>query len=192
MTNETLISISTAVLKAALICASTDQHRPYINGVYIDPKGYVVSTDGHRLFCAAINVAGLPAFEGWTIPSDVVKRAVTGNKFVNITVTPTQCGDIAYAPVDVPYPDWRRVLPAAELSGEVAQFNLKYVADMGKIMDLLVGKTSLSAHMHHNGESAAGVTFPACPSAFAILMPIRSEHTAPDTAWSDAIATATA
>ena len=192
MTNETIISISTAALKAALICASTDQHRPYINGVYIDPKGYVVSTDGHRLFCAAINVGDLPAFEGWTIPSDAVKRAVTGNKCVNTTVTPTQCGDIAYTPVDAPYPVWRRILPAAALSGEVAQFNPKYVADMGKIGELLGGKTSLSAHIHHNGESPAGVTFPACPSAFAVLMPIRSSHSAPDTAWSDAIATATA
>ena len=192
MTNETIISISTAALKAALICASTDQHRPYINGVYIDPKGYVVSTDGHRLFCAAINVGGLPAFEGWTIPSDVVKRAVTGNKFVTTTVTPTQCGDISYTPVVAPYPAWRRVLPQAELSGEVAQFNPEYVADMGKIGKLLGGKTSLSAHIHHNGESPAGVTFPACPSAFAVLMPIRSTHSAPDTAWSDAIATVTA
>ena len=192
MTNETIISISTAALKAALICASTDQHRPYINGVYIDSKGYVVSTDGHRLFCVAIDVGDLPAFEGWTIPSDVVKRAVTGNKCVTTTVTPTQCGDIAYTPVDAPYPDWRRVLPAADLSGEVAQFNPKYVADMGKIGDLLGGKSSLSAHIHHNGESPTGVTFPACPSAFAVLMPIRSSHRAPDTAWSDAIATATA
>ena len=192
MTNETIISISTAALKAALICASTDQHRPYINGVYIDPKGYVVSTDGHRLFCVAIDVGDLPAFEGWTIPFDVVKRAVTGNKCVTTTVTPTQCGDIAYTTVDAPYPDWRRVLPAAALSGEVAQFNPKYVADMGKIGDLLGGKSSLSAHIHHNGDSPAGVTFPACPSAFAVLMPIRSAHSAPDTAWSDAIATATA
>jgi len=192
MTNETIISISTAALKAALICASTDQHRPYINGVYIDPKGYVVSTDGHRLFCAKIDVSDLPAFEGWTIPFDVVKRAVTGNKFVNTNVTPTQCGDIAYTPVDAPYPNWRCVLPQAALSGEVAQFNPEYVADMGKIGKLLGGKNSLSAHIHHNGESPAGVTFPNYPEAFAVLMPIRSTHSAPDTAWSDAIATAAA
>jgi hypothetical protein len=60
--------------------------------------------------------------------------------------------------------------------------------DMGKIGKLLGGKSSLEAHLHHNGQSPAGVTFPLYPSAFAVLMPIRTGHTAPDTAWKDAVA----
>ena len=178
MTNETIISISTAALKAALICASTDQHRPYINGVYIDPKGYVVSTDGHRLFCAAINVGGLPAFEGWTIPFDVVKRALAGNKFVNTNVTPTQCGDIAYTPVDAPYPAWRCVLPQADLSGEVAQLG----GWRGRAARARWQRISIIMGNH------PPVTFPLYPGAYAVLMPIRTLHTAPDTAWSDTVA----
>jgi len=137
MTTDTIVTIPTAVLKAALICASTEQARYYINGVYIDSKGYVVSTDGHRLFCAKIDVSDIPAFDGWIIPSDAVKRAVTGNKFETVTVTPTQCGDVACRPIDGTFPEWRRVLPAGDLSGETAQFNPAYIADMGKIGALL-------------------------------------------------------
>ena len=188
MTNETIITVPTDLLRAALICASTEQARYYLNGVYVDPLGYIVSTDGHRLFCGKIDVSDLPEFKGWIIPSAIIKRAVTGNKFSALTITPTQCGDVACQPVDGTFPDWRRAVPTGDLSGEVAQFNPAYVADMGKIGKLLGGKSSLEAHLHHNGQSPAGVTFPLYPSAFAVLMPIRSSHTAPDTAWKDAVA----
>ncbi len=187
MTNETILTIPTDILRAALICASTEEARHYINGVYVDPLGYVVSTDGHRLFCAKI-LGDLPEFKGWIIRSDVIKRALTGYKNKTIDISPNRCGDIACQPVDGTYPDWRRVIPSGDMSGEVAQFNPTYVYEMGKIGRLLGGKSSLEAHLHHNGESPAGVTFPLYPSAFAVLMPIRSSHTAPDTAWKDAVA----
>ena len=189
MTNETItITVSADLLRAALICASTEKVRYYLNGVYVDPTGYVVSTDGHRLFCGKIDVSDLPEFKGWIIPSDVIKRALTGYKNKTIDISPNRCGDMSCQPVDGSFPDWRRVIPTGDLSGEVAQFNPAYVADMGKIGKLLGGKSSLEAHLHHNGQSPAGVTFPLYPSAFAVLMPIRSSHTAPDTAWQDAIA----
>lgn len=187
MTNP-IITIPTDVLRAALICASTEQSRYYLNGVYVDPQGYLVSTDGHRLFCGKIDVSDVPAFTGWIIPSDVIKRALAGNKYPALTITPNQCGDISCAPVDGTFPDWRRVIPTGDLSGVTAQFNPVYVADMGKIGKLLGGKASLTVHIHHNGESPAGVTFPAYANAFAVLMPIRSSHTAPDSEWRDAVA----
>lgn len=182
----TTITVPTAVLKAALICASTEEVRYYLNGVYVDPKGLLVSTNGHVMFCGKIDLTDVAPFDGWIIPREAIKRAVTGYKDSTIEISPTRVGDIATQPVDGTYPDWRRVLPD-ETSGEVAQFNPDYIADVGKMGDLLRGKRkgSLSAHIHHNGEGPAGVTFPEIDDAFAVLMPIRAHYTDNgSTAWS--------
>lgn len=179
--NYAILTVPTAILKAALVCVSTEQARYYLCGVYVDPKGFLVSTDGHRLFCGKIALdPGQAPFDGWIIPSDAIKRALTGYKADTITIAPDRVGAILCAPVDGSYPDWRRVMPDADgLSGEVAQFNPAYIADMGKIGVILRGKrkNSLDAHIHHNGEGPAGVTFPEIDNAFAVLMPIRAHHT---------------
>ena len=171
------IEVPTAVLKAALICASTEQARYYLNGVYVDPKGFLVSTDGHRAFVGKIDVRNVPAFDGWIICRDALKRALTGYKADTITIAPDRVGDLACSPIDGTYPDWRRVVPS-DLSGVTAQFNPNYVADLGKMGVLLRGKrkNSLDVHVHHNGDGPAAITFPEIAYAFAVLMPIREHH----------------
>lgn len=191
MTNETTIIAPVAMLKAALLCASDEQVRYYLRGVYVDPKGFLVSTDGHRLFCGKIDLTDVPAFDGWIICRDALKRALTGYKADLIEISPSRIGDVACRPIDGSFPDWRRVIPS-ELTGVAAQFQPHYVADMGKIGLLLTGKRkdTLPAQIHHNGDGPAGITFPHAPEAFAVLMPIRAAHTNPDTAWQDASAAA--
>lgn len=188
MTSIPTIEIPTAILKAALVCASTEQVRYYLNGVYVDPKGFLVSTCGHRMFVGKIDLTDTPAFDGWIIPREAIKRALTGYKAETITIAPDRVGAIMCAPVDGIYPDWRRVVPPTDgLSGEVAQFNPEYIADMGKIGVMLRGKrrNSLDAHIHHNGEGPAAITFPEIDHAFAVLMPIRAHHSDNgSTAWS--------
>lgn len=180
----TTITIPTAMLKAALICASTNKHRHYINGVHVDPKGFVVSTDGHRFFCAKIDLTDVQPFEGWTIPGDVIKRALAGYKSATIEISRDRCGDVACQPIDAVYPNWRAVVPKDTLGGETAQFNPDYVADMGKIGKVLGVKQSLTAHIHHDGNNPAAVTFPGIENAFAVLMPIRV-HATDCNAWSE-------
>ena len=49
-----LFSIPTDVLRAALVCVSTEETRYYLRGVHVEPDAddvVLVSTDGHRLFC---------------------------------------------------------------------------------------------------------------------------------------------
>ena len=171
------IEVPTAVLKAALICASTEQVRYYLNGVYVDPKGFLVSTDGHRAFVGKIDLTDVPAFDGWIICRDVLKRALTGYKADTITIAPDRVGNSLCQPIDGTYPDWRRVVPS-DLTGVTAQFNPAYIADLGKMGDLLRGKRkgSLAAHIHHNGEGPAAITFPEVDDCFAVLMPIRAHH----------------
>jgi len=192
----TTITVNADMLRAALLCASDEQSRFYLRGVYVDPAGKLVATDGHRMFVGTIDLIASehnPApgsFDGWIICRDVLKRALAGYKLPTITIAPDRVGDIACAPVDGSYPDWRRVVPS-EISGTAAQFNPAYMADMGKIGALLAGKpkrgysasTGLTAHIHHNGESAAGVTFPGVDDAYAVLMPIRGGHTDAAADW---------
>jgi DNA polymerase-3 subunit beta len=172
------IEVPTAMLKSALICASTEQVRYYLCGVYVDPKGFLVSTDGHRAFVGKIDLTGIPAFDGWIICRDVLKRALTGYKADTITIAPDRVGNSLCQPIDGTYPDWRRIVPS-DLSGVTAQFNPAYIADLGKMGDLLRGKRkgSLAAHIHHNGEGPAAITFPEVDDCFAVLMPIRAHHT---------------
>lgn len=178
------IAVPTAMLKAALVCASTEQARYYLNGVYVDPKGFLVSTDGHRLFCGKIDISDAPPFDGWILPRDAIKRALAGHKADLIAISPAHVGDLACRSVDGSFPDWRRVVPT-ELTGETAQFNPAYVADMGKIGEILFGrgKPVLSAQIHHNGEGPAGVTFGSCEDAFAVLMPIRATYQDSTDVW---------
>jgi DNA polymerase-3 subunit beta len=185
----TTITVNADMLRAALMCASAEETRYYLKGVYVDPAGKLVSTDGHRMFVGTIDLAASehnPApgsFTGWIICRDVLKRALAGHKLPMITIAPDRVGDIACQPIDGTFPDWRRVVPS-EISGNVAQFNPAYVADMGKIGLLLQGKpkrgyssgTGLTAHIHHNGESPAGVTFPGVDDAYGLLMPIRGAY----------------
>lgn len=184
----TTITVNADMLRAALLCASSEETRYYLKGVFVDPAGKLVSTDNHRMFVGTIDLAASehnPApgsFTGWIICRDVLKRALAGHKLPTITIAPDRTGDIACQPVDGTFPDWRRVVPS-EITGTVAQFNPAYVADMGKIGLLLQDKpkrgyssAGLTARIHHNGEAPAGVTFPGVEDAFAILMPIRGAY----------------
>lgn len=187
---NTTITVNADMLRAALLCASSEETRFYLKGVYVDPAGKLVATDGHRMFVGTIDLASdnpcdNPApssFKGWIICRDVLKRALAGHKLPTITITPDRTGDIACKPVDGVFPDWRRVVPS-EITGTIAQFNPIYVADMGKIGVLLAGKpkryshsAGLTAHIHHNGEGPAGVSFPGVDDAYAVLMPIRGAY----------------
>lgn len=184
----TTLTIKTELLRAALVCAASSEARYYLNGIYVDPAGFLVSIDGHRLFCAKIEVEP-NSFEGWIIPRDAAKRALAGYKSPEIEISPERVGDISCRPIDGTFPDWRRVVPQ-EMCGEVAQFNPAYIADMGKIGEILAGRKSkdqgLTAHIHHNGEGLAGVTFPGHDGVYGVLMPIRTAHT--DADWKGAIA----
>lgn len=181
MTNSNMLTIPANVLKAALVCVSTDAHRYYLHGVYVDPKGYLVSTDGHRMFVGKIDVSGGIGFEGWIIPAGVVKRALTGHKAATIDISPTRCGDVSCEPVDGTFPDWTRVVASEEVSGVPAQFNPAYIGDMGKIAAALSGTKSAPVHVHYTGENPTPVTFPNYEGyAFAILMPIRGTHNESD------------
>ena len=189
--------INPAYIKAALVCASTEETRYYLKGVCFQKRGNImrmISTDGHRLFVAVqtldheLNEIG-PDFDT-ILPLADVKKGLTG---VTAKVEFITCGfqlndaadrvflatvnNVSMTPVDGTYPDVTRLLPndrAAE-SKEPQQFNATYVGDMAKIAKAL-GLRGNNVHLQHCGGSPAIVSFGGRDDVMALLMPIRTGH----------------
>jgi hypothetical protein len=185
-------SIPTDVLRAALVCVSTEETRYYLRGVHVEPDAddvVLVSTDGHRLFCGRCPLPPAGAItpaEPFIIPTDAIKKALTGYKGLGIPLQRTgdvcTLGDVTFKPVDGTFPDWRRVAPTQKIIsddlGKIAQFNPAYVADMGKVAKAVAPTTRGAVALpiiHHMGSGPAFVTFPGRDDLFALLMPMRGE-----------------
>jgi hypothetical protein len=80
--------------------------------------------------------------------------------------------DVAMDTVDGTFPDITYVVPQ-DITGETAQYNPLYLADLGKQAKIL-GSDATGLHIGYNGESPALVTFAGTPDAFAVLMPYRA------------------
>jgi DNA polymerase III sliding clamp (beta) subunit (PCNA family) len=180
--------IATDLLKAALLCASQEESRYYLRGVFLSTTGHLVTTDGHRMFVARLNER--PAADVIVPYADVaaaLKLAGARCKDIEVTVDVTgsalpqvtgKIHSIAYQPVDGTFPDWRRVVPTGEElpSGKpddapgAVHFNHAYVGDLAK-MGKLLGGTSM---LHPVSAShPCLVTFGERADCFAVIMPVR-------------------
>jgi DNA polymerase III sliding clamp (beta) subunit (PCNA family) len=168
-------------LRAALICTSTEETRYYLQGVSIEPNPRdlrVVSTDGHRLFCA--RVAGTTVPEKFLIPKDALARALKGYKHSHLYITREgnlwRAGDDVFLPIDGAFPDsWPRIIPQDPPNTlTAAQFNPANLVDMKKIAEALNGKRSV-ASVYADGENPALVTFGAREDCLAVVMPMRNK-----------------
>jgi hypothetical protein len=184
-------SVPTDVLAAALVCVSTEETRYYLRGVYVQPDHddvVLVSTDGHRLFCGRCPLPPAGAVTpptGFIIPTDAVKKALSGYKGLAIQISRTgdvwTLGDVTFRPVDGTFPDFRRVVPTqktiSEDLGKIAQFNPAYLADMGKIAKIFspARSTKINPAIHHMGPNPSIITFGGRDDVFALLMPLRAE-----------------
>lgn len=168
--------IATDLLKAALLCASTEQTRYYLCGVHLATSGHMVTTDGHRMFVARLN--DKPAADV-IIPLADVQAALklAGARCQELEVTADKIGQIAYTAVDGTFPDWRRVVPTGEEthtkpedSAAHVHFNHAYIGDLAKM-----GKALAGASMLHptSASNPCLVTFGERADCFAVLMPVR-------------------
>lgn len=176
------IQLNTNILRAALICTSDEETRYYLQGVSIEPNPRdlrVVSTDGHRLFCARIDV--VVDVDKFLIPKDALARALKGYKHTHLYISREgnlwRAGDVVFTPIDGVFPDsWPRVIPQdppATLTA--AQFNPAYLAGMKKIAEALDGKGSI-ASIYQDGMNPALVTFGAREDCLAVVMPYRNDN----------------
>lgn len=178
--------IPTDLLKASLYCASQEESRYYLRGVHLATSGHMVTTDGHRMFVAKLAEAPVADV---IIPLDTVKAALklAPKKAATIELNGNTLGGVVFTPVDGTFPDWRRVIPAADGyqsgDGKPAHFNPDYMYDIGQMSRALGSKTGVTFQIHGwDSGSPHGVTFAERTDCFAVIMPMRTVKEA--TPWS--------
>ena len=173
--------IPTDLLKAAILCASSEESRYYLRGVHLSTTGHMVTTDGHRMFIARLT--DRPAVDV-IIPLDDVKAALklagARAQDVEVEVLANRIGQISFQPVDGTFPDWRRVVPTGEESPsnkpelndgpENVHFNHAYIGDLAKMGKVLDGASMLHPR---SASHPCLVTFGERADCFAVLMPMR-------------------
>jgi DNA polymerase-3 subunit beta len=183
----TSVNIDLNLVKACALACSKEETRYYLNGVFIQYDGHAlvsVATDGHRLVAFKHDCAQDNALEsfGVIIPRAIInaiKLAKHGTiarlYHVNgLKWTIEYNGQaVTFDAIDGIFPDWKRVVPS-KTSGEIAQFNLEYMADFAKITKLL-GKNAPHCAIAHNGHGPALVSFNSDFDGFGVLMPVRME-----------------
>jgi hypothetical protein len=174
--------LATDLLKAALLCASNEESRYYLRGVYLATSGHMVTTDGHRMFVARL--AERPTADV-IVPYDAVAAALkmAGARCKEIDVDGTKIASIMYTPVDGTFPDWRRVVPTGEETPstkpelndgpEHVHFNHAYIGDLAKMGKLLGGASMLHPQ---SASHPALVTFGERADCFGVIMPIRRKR----------------
>jgi DNA polymerase-3 subunit beta len=193
-------SINIATLKAVNLAASTEETRFYLKGVYVEVTDKTVTytaTNGHILLSLREDSLEPNTLIGaWIIPSDFIKAAKP-NKHTDIATMTTVSGPndgtrLAFdgtitgmvAPIDGSFPDYRRILPAT-VDGKPGQYDGNYTAVMAKFAKALgLGY----AHVHHNGDGPAPVTFNSQQGVFGIIMPLRANASTETPAWDSTIA----
>lgn len=186
------VSVSHGALKALALVAGTDAVRPMLTGICIDTttpgRVHLVATDGHRML-----IVGNATLEGERIAGKFIvplfevkacKQRGTERYPLPVTIDidtsevmqarytihgkETRSGDL----VSSQFPEWQRVIPKRRdyaKPGKIAQFNLTYLAEFGRIAEYLGVK---STHILHNGDTANLIYLG--PDAFGVLMPVRS------------------
>ena len=109
------------LLRAALPAVSGEETRYCLRGIYFDPAGWVVATNGHVLFAAQVPAVADWAGHGNIVTGKQIEQAVKGRSTQNVALLELDrgdvivgaCGNRVLAPIiDGTFPDWRRVIPA--------------------------------------------------------------------------------
>lgn len=172
--------IPTDLLKAAILCASSEESRYYLRGVHLSTTGHMVTTDGHRLFCAKLAEA---VTADVIIPLETVKAALklAPKKAATIELNGNTLGGVVFQPVDGTFPNWKAVIPPMDgyKPGEnqaPAHFNPEYIYDLGQMSRALGSKTGTAFKIHAwDMGSPHGVTFGGREDCFAVIMPMRQQ-----------------
>jgi DNA polymerase-3 subunit beta len=184
--------LSVGQIRAALLFAADRDVRYYLNGVCIEhsPQGErAIATDGHRLICVNIDVSDrirASAVHRFIVPRETLENVLkVHDKNLAVVITyntetkKVQVGQLSADAVDGTFPEYERVVPD-KLSGEVAQFNWRYLADCIKARSLLTTRKmtdpAVNVGIAHNGNRPAWVSL--SEDAFAIVMPMSADDVA--------------
>jgi DNA polymerase-3 subunit beta len=193
-----MIMIDRAKLKAAArFAADTKDLRRTLHGVLVEasPAGVrLTATDGHVLL--VVRAAGEPDTDTWTgiIPADVVKAALAwkGGKALPIVLIPgePECrltratGEaLVFVPVAGPFPDYRKVIPAAP-SGAASFYDPDLLARFKRAAEDLGSEKGLFGLLP--GGDGPGLVY-LTADAVGVIMPMRGRGLdAADCQWAAA------
>lgn len=183
-------TINLRVLAAvSLFAAKKDETRYYLNGVCIeiDARGVTyIGTDGHRMMAyrddlldddddnrlVGTFIIPIAHCKAHKVAKDDDGRAKVFHHHGDegrLTIA-YNFVDLTFLPIDGVYPHWRRVVPQKPASGVIAQFNLKYLADLHKFARALeLGDPFIAP----NGEGPALVWFSGLDHVMGVVMPIK-------------------
>lgn len=159
----------------AKTCRAKNDFWFYLNAFYIDTKGFIVSTDGHRMFtgkCQTNHATGFIAQVNGKEPAkfshaefsvDDKKVSFYGACDVLISVLP-------FDVLDANYPDWRRVAES-HTPGKVDVIGVApaYLADLTKIHKAY-GKKSVVFKFQ---DQLSSIRIPLSDTDYVTLMPQR-------------------
>lgn len=186
------MNIPRNALKAVSLAMGLRDVRFYLNSILVQCSGRtvrLVATDGDRLHMIDLpqDVPCPPLVGGVIVPRALIEWALKNSKPGQSVQVTTDGATVTIAAggasmsgtaVDGKYPDYGRILPRMT-SGEVAQFNPRYVSDTYAAVKELAGKSEpLFPTLRHNGLDAATVAY---ERFLAVIMPLRRTHDdAPD------------
>ncbi|EDA4887054.1 hypothetical protein M8C85_001980 [Salmonella enterica] len=169
-----MITVKRAEYLSALTCAGVKDVRYYLNGIFFDAEGFIVGTDGHRLFCgkattegesAIINVKAKPPAKFDHVVVDIENRSAT---FID-----DKAQEVLTSPIDIidgRYPDWRRVSHFKPGKVEAIGLHLPYLADAAKCSKYFDKKANCVLEMQ---DSAGATRFRMGNDAYMLIMPVR-------------------
>lgn len=169
-----MITVNRAEYLSALTCAGVKDVRYYLNGIFFDPEGFIVSTDGHRLFCGKavtegesviINVKAKPPTKFNHVAIDTEKRSATfiDDKAQKGLISPIEI-------IDGRYPDWRRVSHFKPGKVEAIGLHLPYLADAAKCSKYFDKKAN---GVLETQDSAGATRIRIGKEAYMLIMPVR-------------------
>ncbi|NBT33041.1 MAG: hypothetical protein EBT13_14365 [Rhodobacteraceae bacterium] len=182
------VTLNARALKASAMCASSEETRYYLKGVFVEETVAGVTltaTDGHRLavlnhkrhgddvtpICAPAVIVPLHMIDklkiGKRAPDYATLTVDAGVNPAKLTLSYDGLSIVADA-VDGTYPNARAVVrgaftPDKDDAGKLAHFNPAYVAAFGKMKELLTGGKPQVLQIYHNGPSPAVVDFLGVP-----------------------------
>ena len=193
-------TVSADLIARAYLCASKEQTRYYLNGVYVSPApqggALLVATDGHCMFVAhdaeaTVTGDGIVQLTAETLKACKAKARTPRLLIVedNRAKVEEDCNAVALQPgaalVEGTFPDWRRVIPSALADGAPA-VNLDAAILARLSAALCASKTPKVTLAPSGNELAPYYVFGDLQNAFGILMPCRASRTYAIPAWATA------
>lgn len=169
-----MITVNRAEYLSALTCAGVKDVRYYLNGIYFDPEGFIVGTDGHRLFCGKADTGGENVIISVKAkPPTRFNHLVVDTEKRSATFIDDKAHEVLTSPIDIidgRYPDWRRVSRFKPGKVEAIGLHLPYLADAAKCSKYFDKKAN---GVLETQDSAGATRIRIGKEAYMLIMPVR-------------------